>query len=160
MASIVAQSDPNGPKMGPKWSKKGPKCPKWVQNGSKTGPKWVQNGSQKGFKRGSQNGSPRGRNQKKVELDDSPNARLVGETCLRAQWFTTPRVTSHCAPFSRMCASTYEVHMPQCPPEAPKGHPKHPNGLMLAQSGVNIDPHGAKKFKMGQTGSKLVHRLA
>ena len=56
MASIVTQNDQNGPK----WVQNGPK---WVQNGSKTGPKR----GQKGVKSGSQNGSPRGRNQKKVE---------------------------------------------------------------------------------------------
>ena len=34
--------------MGPKWSKMGPKCPKWVQNGSKTGPKRGSKGGPKG----------------------------------------------------------------------------------------------------------------
>ena len=41
--------------------------------------------------------------------------------------------------------------------------PKPQNGLILGQSGtksgVNIDPHCAKQFKMGQTLSKLAHRL-
>ena len=36
------------------------------------------------------------------------------------------RVTSHCAPFSPMCASTYELHMPQCPRGGPNGSPKAP----------------------------------
>ena len=73
------------------------------------------------------------------------------------------RVTSHCAPFSRMCASTCKLHMPQCPRRGPTGHPKAPKwpyiGSKWDQSGVNIDPHCAKQFKMGQTVSKLVHRL-
>ena len=51
--------------MGQKWSKRGPKCPKWVQNGPKMGPKRVPKGVKKGSKRGSQNGSPRGWNKKK-----------------------------------------------------------------------------------------------
>ena len=73
-----------------------------------------------------------------LKLDDSPKARLVGETSLRAQWCTSHRVTSHCAPLSRTCASTYEVHMPQCPPRASNGHPKHPNDLILAQSRTKV----------------------
>ena len=36
------------------------------------------------------------------------------------------RVTSHCAPFSPMCASTYELHMPQCPRRGPNGSPQSP----------------------------------
>ena len=51
MASIVTQSDQNGPK----WSKMGPMCPKWVQKGV---PKRVPKGVKKKSKRGSQNGSP------------------------------------------------------------------------------------------------------
>ena len=51
MASVVTQSDQTAEVLTQCWSKMGPK---WVQNGSK---------------RGSQNGSPRGRNQKKKKVE-------------------------------------------------------------------------------------------
>ena len=100
-----------GPKMVQKWPKSGQKWPKLPQN-----------------RRNKSRGAPRKsqRIPQISELDDSPNARLVGKTCLRAQWCTSHRVTSHCAPFSRMCASTYEIHMPQCPSRGSKGLLKAP----------------------------------
>ena len=61
MASIVTQSDQNGPK----WVQNGPKWVQSVQNGSKMGPKRVPKGVKGGSQGGSQNGSPIGRNQKK-----------------------------------------------------------------------------------------------
>ena len=106
-----------------------------MANKKKTAPKWPKLPQNRPKNLG---GCPR-KSQlilKISELDDSPNARVVGKTCLRVQWCTSHRVTSHCAPFSRMCASTYEVHNPPMSPEAPTGHPKHPNALILGQSGT------------------------
>ena len=57
MASIVTQSDQNGPKWVQNGSKMGPKR---VQNGSKMGPKRVQNGSKMGPKRGPKGGPKMG----------------------------------------------------------------------------------------------------
>ena len=106
----------------------------WVKKGKKKiGPKMVQNWPKNG------------------KLDDSPNARLVGETCLRAQWCTSHRATSHCAPFSRMCASTYEVHVPQTKGHYPTKAPPEgyrPNGLPNA-----ILKHpGSKQVNAAQNG--------
>ena len=62
---------------------------------------------------------------------------------------------------SRLCASRFIC--PNLPQEAPKGHPKHPKGLILAQSGTNVEIHiaqnSSKLRKMGQPLSKLDHGL-
>ena len=61
----------------------------------------------------------------------------IGGTLVALVHHRRARVTSHCAPFSPMCASTHELHMPQCPP---MGHPKAPKWLYIGskwdQSGV------------------------
>ena len=95
------------------------------------------------------------------QLDNSPNARPVENSSPRP-WCTSHRVTSHCAPRACVPPRTRFI-CPNVPAEAPTGHPKAPKwpyiGSKLDQSGVNIDPHCAKQFKMGQTLSKLTHML-
>ena len=87
---------------------------------------------------------------------------------MRSFWgFSSSHLCTTDAPELRaivhMCTSTYELHMPQCPRRDPNGSPQRPKmpyiGSKWDQSGVNVDPHCAKQFQIGQTLSKLAHRL-
>ena len=68
-----------------------------------------------------------------------------------------------CIPFRACVPPCTRLVCPNVPAEAPTGHPKAPKrpyiGSKWDQSGVNIDSHCAKHFKMGQTPSKLAHTL-
>ena len=83
------------------------------------------------------------------------NARMVAHS---SHSCTTGahRVTSHCAPFSRMCASTYEVHMPNVPAEPQRVTPKLKMALYWVKVGPKRSQYRSTLRKTVQNGSNPV----